>query len=68
VLGRFDYAHPQMDAPALTAQQQIDQLQGVDRCYFAGAWGGYGFHEDGLTSAIAAVAHLGVQPPWMTPT
>jgi predicted NAD/FAD-binding protein len=32
--------------------------------YFAGAWCSYGFHEDGIKAAVAAVGHLGVQVPW----
>lgn len=64
ILRRFDYAHPQMDSAALAAQQRIHEIQGIDRCYFAGAWGSYGFHEDGLKSAIRAVQHLGVTVPW----
>ena len=64
VIARFDYAHPVFDAPAIEAQQQLPSVQGVRRTWFCGAWTGYGFHEDGLKSALAVVDRLGVQAPW----
>lgn len=64
VLGEFNYAHPLFDAPAIAAQAEIPSLQGVGRLWFCGAWGGYGFHEDGLKSAIKVANGLGVRAPW----
>ena len=58
VLGEFDYAHPVFDAAAIAAQARLPGLQGVQGTWFAGAWTGYGFHEDGLKSGIAAAAGL----------
>jgi len=58
VLASFDYAHPVFDAGALAAQARLPALQGKQRTWFAGAWTGYGFHEDGLTSGLAAAASL----------
>lgn len=54
VLAEFDYEHPVFDLGALTAQGRVPQLQGVQRTWFAGAWTGYGFHEDGLQSGYRA--------------
>ncbi|WP_404300335.1 NAD(P)/FAD-dependent oxidoreductase [Alicycliphilus denitrificans] len=54
VLAEFDYDHPVFDLGALTAQGRVPQLQGVQRTWFAGAWTGYGFHEDGLQSGYRA--------------
>ncbi|WP_353135670.1 FAD-dependent oxidoreductase [Limnohabitans sp.] len=48
ILGEYDYAHPVFDLPAIQAQTQMPQLQGLQHTWFAGAWMGYGFHEDGL--------------------
>ena len=54
VLGEYGYAHPVFDAAAIRAQRQLGSLQGQQRTWFAGAWAGYGFHEDGLKSGLAA--------------
>jgi uncharacterized protein len=62
-LQRIPYAHPIFDAAAVQAQQRLPALQGVHRTWFAGAWCGYGFHEDGLragqTAADGVVALAG---------
>jgi predicted NAD/FAD-binding protein len=58
VLGEFDYQHPVFDLDALAAQKQVPQLQGVQHTWFAGAWTGYGFHEDGLQSGYRAADAL----------
>ncbi len=58
VLARFDYAHPIFDAAAMTAQRRVPDLQGQHDRWFCGAWTGYGFHEDGLKSALAVVDGL----------
>ncbi len=46
----------------LTEQQSY--MQGMGGCYFAGAWAGYGFHEDGLKAGMAAAVALGAGIPW----
>ena len=53
VLAKFDYAHPVFDAAAIAAQGRLPEIQGADRLWFAGAWAGYGFHEDGLKAGLA---------------
>ncbi len=58
ILGEYDYAHPVFDLSAVAAQAQMPQLQGHGNCYFAGAWMGYGFHEDGLKAGLSAAAQL----------
>lgn len=58
VLQTFDYAHPVFDHEAIAAQQRLPSIQGRTRTWFAGAWTRYGFHEDGLQSALAVVAGL----------
>lgn len=64
VLGRYAYAHPVFDQGAIDAQARLPALQGQRNSWFAGAWTGYGFHEDGLKSALAVAAALGVEAPW----
>ncbi len=54
VVGEYDYAHPVFDQAAIRAQRQVAQLQGQQHTWFCGAWAGYGFHEDGLKSGLAA--------------
>jgi uncharacterized protein len=66
IMGQYDYAHPVFDLPAIHAQKQVGDLQGREHTYFCGAWTGYGFHEDGLKSGLAAarllLAHTGMGP------
>jgi len=58
ILGEYDYAHPVFDLPAIQAQAQMPQLQGKHHTWFAGAWMGYGFHEDGLKAGRNAAHSL----------
>jgi predicted NAD/FAD-binding protein len=64
--GRYAYDHPQYDAAAFAAQRRLDQIQGRRHTWFCGAWHGYGFHEDGLRSALAVADALGASAPWRT--
>jgi predicted NAD/FAD-binding protein len=66
VLAKFEYDHPIMDQGAIQAQQQLQQIQGVNGTWYAGAWTGYGFHEDGLKSALRIATAFGVAPAWAT--
>ncbi|HEY1131910.1 MAG TPA: FAD-dependent oxidoreductase [Roseateles sp.] len=51
---RIEYSHPVFDLAALQAQRRVPALQGLQRTWFAGAWCGYGFHEDGLRAGLQA--------------
>ena len=62
VQGTFEYAHPVFDLAAIHAQAQLPAIQGRQNTYFCGAWAGYGFHEDGLKSGLAAAKALLQQP------
>lgn len=64
VVQRIRYTHPVLDQRANGAQRALPWIQGRDRLWFCGAWTGYGFHEDGLRSAIRVAQQLGCQPPW----
>lgn len=64
VFGRFQYDHPQFSSPGMAAQRIFNRIQGVRHTWFAGAWLGYGFHEDGLRSGLRAALRLGGQIPW----
>jgi uncharacterized protein len=58
VLGRFDYAHPVFDRPAIAAQRRHEELNGQRRTWFCGAYWGFGFHEDGVQSALTVCRRL----------
>jgi uncharacterized protein len=58
VLGTYEYDHPVFDLVAMQAQRELPSIQGHDGIWFAGAWGGYGFHEDGLKSGLAVARAL----------
>jgi predicted NAD/FAD-binding protein len=64
IYAQFEYEHPVFDQPAIEAQLQLGSIQGKNRCWFAGAWTGYGFHEDGLKSALRVAADFGLAPDW----
>lgn len=55
VFGHYEYDHPQFDAAALQAQRKLPAIQGANHSWFCGAWAGFGFHEDGLQSALRVV-------------
>lgn len=58
VFREIEYAHPVFDLGAIEAQRRIPALQGRGRTWFCGAWTRYGFHEDGLSSALDVVRAL----------
>jgi uncharacterized protein len=64
VIRRFEYAHPIFDRAANEAQRELPSIQGKRNTWFCGAWSGYGFHEDGLRSALLVANALGVAAPW----
>ena len=64
VIAEFDYAHPIFDGPAIAAQQRLAGMQGENGIWLCGAWGSYGFHEDGLKSALRVANGMGIRAPW----
>jgi predicted NAD/FAD-binding protein len=58
VIGSFEYSHPVFDLGAIAAQRRLPALQGRSHVWFCGAWTRYGFHEDGLASALDVVRRL----------
>ncbi|MFO0688314.1 MAG: FAD-dependent oxidoreductase [Myxococcota bacterium] len=58
ILGRYDYAHPILDGPAIDAQREHARIDGVGGIHFCGAWWRWGFHEDGLASALRVVQSI----------
>jgi predicted NAD/FAD-binding protein len=66
VHGSYSYDHPMFDERAVLAQGWLANIQGTGDLFYAGAWTGHGFHEDGLKSGIAIARTLGVEIPWQT--
>jgi cyclopropane fatty-acyl-phospholipid synthase-like methyltransferase len=65
ILAEFNYAHPQYNPKSVAAQRQLHALQGVQNTWFCGAYLGYGFHEDAITSGLrVAAAITGQIPTW----
>ncbi|WP_044411801.1 NAD(P)/FAD-dependent oxidoreductase [Thiomicrospira microaerophila] len=64
VIQTIDYMHPVFDRGAMQAQAELHQLQGHKNCWFAGAYTGYGFHEDGLASAVNIARKWQIALPW----
>ena len=58
VIREISYEHPAFTPEAVAAQACHAQLDGLDRAYFCGAYWGFGFHEDGVVSALAALEHF----------
>ncbi|MCQ0969384.1 FAD-dependent oxidoreductase (plasmid) [Paracoccus sp. TK19116] len=64
--------HPRFDAAAIAAQSRLPEIQGRGGVHYAGAWTRYGFHEDGLLSALRVAQSLGLDwplgpDPWVAP-
>ena len=57
------YQHPVYTQAAVDAQVRKAEIQGGRRTWFAGAYWGWGFHEDGMRSAVEVAAALGVHWP-----
>lgn len=64
VVQEFHYEHPQFNRSAIQAQQRLPEIQGLGGVYYTGAWTRYGFHEDGLLSAVNVGEMFGLKPPW----
>lgn len=62
--GEYDFEHPFFTNEAADRVSDIKRLNGRDGLWFAGAWMGHGFHEDGLKSGLSVAVHLGAQLPW----
>jgi predicted NAD/FAD-binding protein len=67
VLRRFTYDHPVYTKAGVAAQERHAEISGVERrTHFAGAYWGWGFHEDGVVSGLRVAAGLEGAPPAAT--
>jgi uncharacterized protein len=58
IIKSINYDHPQFSPQGIAAQQHQQEINGVNRTYFCGAYWRYGFHEDGVVSALNAIDHF----------
>lgn len=64
IMDEHVFTHPIFDLAAIKAQNKIKDIQGKDRFWFCGAYQRYGFHEDGLLSAVNVAKAMGAKIPW----
>jgi predicted NAD/FAD-binding protein len=60
----YEYRHPLYNARMIAAQEKLEHIQGKRGVWYAGAWTGYGFHEDGFSSGMNIGLKLGGSVPW----
>ena len=58
------FSHPKFTLQTVKSQSKLKELQGNKNTFFCGAYHGYGFHEDGIQSAVYVSNMLGVDIPW----
>ena len=58
------YEHPIFNSKTNEAQSKMIEIQGKNNIFYAGAWLKYGFHEDGIASAVNISKTLNVAVPW----
>ena len=59
IIDRTTFDHPIYDLGSLAAQRREAEINGVNRTYYCGAFWGYGFHEDGVISALRVCRQFG---------
>lgn len=59
ILRNIIYHHPVYTVDSVLAQKRHAEISGVNRTHYCGAYWGYGFHEDGVNSALAVARHFG---------
>jgi len=64
IIDEYIFEHPVFDKAAINAQAKISEIQGKNNTWFCGAYQRYGFHEDGVLSAVNLVRNLGATTPW----
>ena len=58
ILKKVEFTHPFYDMKTIRTQKYLAELQGINNSWFCGSYFGYGFHEDGLKSAINVASKL----------
>ena len=65
VIRRFSYEHPVYTREGVAAQGRHAEISGVRRTHYCGAYWGWGFHEDGVVSALRACERIAHVPPFI---
>ena len=58
------YEHPIFNTQTNEAQKKMTEIQGKYNIFYAGAWLRYGFHEDGIMSAVYISSLMNIEIPW----
>ena len=61
VIRKITYAHPVFTSAGVAAQRRFDDVSARDRVHFCGAYWGWGFHEDGVRSAVRVAERFGAR-------
>jgi len=64
VLDEYEFEHPLFSKESIKAQKNLYKIQGKKRYWFAGAYTRYGFHEDGILSAVKIAELMEEKLPW----
>jgi uncharacterized protein len=64
IISVIDYAHPVFTPAGVAAQGRVAEISGRNLTHYAGAYWGWGFHEDGVVSALRVTRELGVPGAW----
>ena len=64
IYGQYSYSHPILDNNAINIQKKLSSIQGKNNLWFCGAWTGFGFHEDGVKSAVEIASSHNIDLPW----
>eukprot|EP00210_Caulerpa_lentillifera_P009285 g8850.t1 len=68
VIRKLRFSHPIFNFSGIEAQKKLKEIQGRQNVYYCGAWCSYGFHEDGIRSAINVAELLNCTIPWIPRT
>jgi predicted NAD/FAD-binding protein len=60
IIRTFNYSHPAYSRESIAAQRRFGEISGRRRTHFCGAYWGFGFHEDGVNSALAVANDFGI--------
>ena len=64
IYGQYSYSHPILDNNAINIQKKLSSIQGKNNLWFCGAWTGFGFHEDGVKSAVEIANSHNIDLHW----